>query len=439
MKKIACIVTFLLVSLSLAGWARGQATKGKSPSRAGTPQARQVGDWPQFRGPGGLGTSDAKGLPLTWGPDQNIVWQQELPGHGSSSPIVVGERVFVTGYSGFGARGQAAGEMQRLQRQVLCYSLTNGKLLWQKTLPANLPESPTVREHGYAASTPASDGERLYVFFGKSGVFAFDLDGRQLWQTDVGSQVHGWGSAASPVVYQDLVIINACIESESLIALNRRTGKEVWRMPGIKESWSMPQLVAVAGGKTELVVAVLGKLLGVDPASGQSLWSAATDIAWYMVPSLVARDGIVYCIGGRSGGGLAVRAGGRGDVTQSHRLWTGKKGSNVSSPVLYDGHLYWAHDTLGIAYCAEVNTGKIVYEERLARAGQIYASPVLADGKLYYVSRHSGTYVLAAKPRFEQLAHNDLADESIFDASPAVAGNRLLLRSDRSLYCIGQK
>lgn len=241
------------------------------------------------------------------------------------------------------------------------------------------------------------------------------------------------------MLYQDLVIINACIESESLVALNKRTGKEVWRMSGIKESWSTPQLVAVAGGKTELVVAVLGKLLGFDPESGQGLWSATTDIAWYMVPSLVARDGIVYCIGGRSGGGLAVRAGGRGDVTQSHRLWTGKKGSNVSSPVLHDGHLYWVHDNLGIAYCAEANTGKIVYEERLARAGQVYASPVSADGKLYYVSRRSGTYVLAAKPRFEQLAHNSLDDESILDASPAVAANRLLLRSDRFLYCIGQK
>lgn len=180
MKKIARVVTMLLLSLSLADWARGQATKGKSKSRAGTPKARQVGDWPQFRGPGGLGASDAKGLPLTWGPDQNVVWKQELPGPGSSSPIVVGGRVFVTSYSGYGVRGQAAGEMQRLQRQVLCFSLTNGRLLWQKAVPADLPESPTVREHGYAASTPASDGERLYVFFGKSGVFAFDLDGRQL-------------------------------------------------------------------------------------------------------------------------------------------------------------------------------------------------------------------------------------------------------------------
>jgi len=439
MKTIALVVTILLLSLSLAGWARGQATKGESKSRAGTPKARQVDDWPQFRGPGGLGTSDAKGLPLTWGPDQNVVWKQELSGPGSSSPIVAGERVFVTYYSGYGLRGQAAGDTNRLERRVVCFSLTNGKLLWQKAVPANLPESPTVREHGYAASTPASDGERLYVFFGKSGVFAFDLDGRQLWQADVGTQVHGWGSAASPVLYQDLVIINACVESESLIALNKRTGKEVWRTPGIKESWSTPQLVAVAGGKTELVVAIQGKLLGFDPESGQGLWSAATDIAWYMAPSLVARDGVVYCIGGRSGGGLAVRAGGRGDVTQSHRLWTGKKGSNVSSPVLHDGHLYWMHDNLGIAYCAEANTGKIVYEERLAGTGQVYASPVLANGKLYYVSRHSGTYVLAAKRRFEQLAHNDLDDRSIFDASPAVAGNRLLLRSDQFLYCIGQK
>ena len=136
---------------------------------------------------------------------------------------------------------------------------------------------------------------------------------------------------------------------------------------------------------------------------------------------------------------LAVRAGGRGNVTQSHRLWTGRKGSNVSSPIAHAGRLYWMHENLGIACCADAKTGRIVYEERVAGAGQTYASPVLADGKLYYVSRRGGVFVLTAKPEFAQLAHNDLGDRSTFDASPAVAGSRLLLRSDRFLYCIGEK
>jgi outer membrane protein assembly factor BamB len=156
-----------------------------------------------------------------------------------------------------------------------------------------------------------------------------------------------------------------------------------------------------------------------------------------MAPSLVAQDGIVYCIGGRSGGALAVRCGGRGDVTPTHRVWTGRKGSNVSSPLLHEGRLYWMHESRGVAYCADAGTGEVLYEERVAGAGQVYASPVLAAGKLYYVSRNNGAFVITAKPEFELLAHNTLGDQSTFDASPAVSGNRLILRSDRFVYCLG--
>jgi hypothetical protein len=397
-----------------------------------------AGPWPQFRGPDGLGISSEKGLPAKWSQQDGIVWKTELPGAGASSPIVVGERIFLTCYSGYGVPGQPKGEVEQLKLHVVCLRRGDGSVLWNKPVPVRLPEQPAIREnHGYATSTPASDGERVYVFFGKSGVFAFDLDGGQLWHADVGSKLSGWGSAASPVLYGDLVIVNASVESEALVALDKRTGKEKWRASGIKESWNTPLLVPVGGGKTELVVAIFGKVLGFDPASGEQLWSCATDIGWYMVPSLVAGDGVVYCIGGRTGGALAVRTGGRGDVTQSHRLWTGRKGSNVSSPILHDGHLYWAHENLGIAYCAEAKTGTIVYEERLDGGGQVYASPVLADGKLYYVSRGGRTCVLAAGPKFEVLATNDLGRAGAFNASPAVAGGRLFLRSDRFLYCIG--
>jgi hypothetical protein len=296
-----------------------------------------------------------------------------------------------------------------------------------------------VRDHGYASSTPFADPDRLYVFLGKSGVFAFSHDGKVLWQADVGSQIHGWGSASSPVLWQDLLIINAAVESDSLVALNKQTGKEVWRAGGMKESWNTPILVPVDGRKQELVVAIAGKVLGFDPATGELLWSCATGIGWYMVPSLVNDKEMVYCIGGRSGGGLAVRAGGRGDVTQSRRVWTISKGSNVSSPIFHEGHLYWLHENTGVAYCAEAATGRIVYEGRIAGAGQFYASPILADGRLYCVSRRGGVFVLAAKPQFELVASNDMGDRSSFDASPAVDGSRLLIRSDKSLYCLGTK
>jgi hypothetical protein len=158
-----------------------------------------------------------------------------------------------------------------------------------------------------------------------------------------------------------------------------------------------------------------------------------------MVPSLVNDKDMVYCIGGRSGGGLAVRAGGRGDVTQSRRVWIITKGSNVSSPIFHEGHLYFLHENNSIAYCVEAATGKLVFEERLTGAGQFYASPILADGKLYAVSRRGTVFVLGAKPQFEQLARNEMGDRSSFDASPAVHSNRLLIRSDKSLYCIGTK
>jgi outer membrane protein assembly factor BamB len=407
-------------------------------THAQAPKAEKAGAWPQFRGPGGLGVSDGRGLPVTWSATHNLRWKTELPGGGSSSPIVVGDRIFVTCYSGYGVRGQPKGDMNQLKRHVLCVSTANGRILWKTDVPADLPESQSVREHGYAASTPASDGQHLYVFFGKSGVLAFDLDGRQVWKANVGTSTHGWGSAASPVLYRDLVIINACVESESLVALDKNTGKERWRARGIKESWNTPLLVTSKDGRSELVVSIVRKILAFDPATGNQLWSCDTDIGWYMAPSAVAHDGVVYALGGRGGvTSLAVRTGGRGDVPKTHRLWTSTKGSNVSSPVFHDGHLYWTHDSQGIAYCAEAGTGKIVYEERLPRAGQFYASAVLADGKLYYVSRTGQTFVLAASPKYQLLAVNDLADHSIFDGSPAEAGGRLYLRSDRFLYCVG--
>jgi outer membrane protein assembly factor BamB len=407
---------------------------------AAIPAAETSADWPQFRGPSGMGTSGETGLPVTWSKSENIVWQTDLPGAGTSSPIIVGERIFVTCYSGYNMPGRGGGSQEHLKREVVCLNRADGKIRWAKEVETKLPEQDRIRDdHGYASSTPAADGERVYVFFGKSGVAALSHEGKQLWQADVGDKIHGWGSAASPVLYENLVIVNASVESDSLFAFDKASGREAWRARGIRESWNTPLLVKTDAGKTELIVAIMGKVLGFDPLSGDQLWSCNTDIAWYMVPSLVAHDGIVYCIGGRTGGALAVRAGGQGDVTRTHRLWTGKKGSNVTSPIYHDGHLYWMHENLGIAYCAEAKTGKMVYEERVPRASQIYASPLLADGRLYYLSRQGRAYVVAAKPEYEQLAVNELGERGIFDAGPVAAAGRLYLRTNQRLYCIGKQ
>lgn len=396
-------------------------------------------EWRQFRGPGGQGSATGQGLPTTWSATQNVAWKTPVPGPGGSSPIVFGDRIYLTCYSGYAVPGAPNGDVNALQRHVLCLSRADGKILWKKDVPAAQPEQTKVRDHGYASSTPLADADRLYVFFGKSGVLAFTHDGAELWRAEVGSNTHGWGSAASPVAYRDLVIINAAVESDSLVALNKVTGQEVWRAGGMKESWNTPILVPVGGGKPELVVAIFGQVLGLDPDSGQRLWSCDTGIGWYMVPSLVNDQDLVYCIGGRTGGALAVKAGGRGDVTPSHRRWHLSKGSNVPSPLLHAGHLYWLHENLGIACCVEATTGKLVFEERLANAGQFYGSPVLADGKIFAFTRNGVGFVLAAKPEFAQLARNELGDRGSFDASPAVDGSRLLVRSDNFLYCLGAR
>ena len=398
-------------------------------------------DWPQFRGPGALASSDAKGVPLNWSDDKNIVWKTALPGPGASSPITFGNRIFLTCFTGFATSSREPGDMANLKRHLLCLSLADGKIVWDTAVAAEQPEQDRIREnHGYASSTPVADAERIYTFYGKSGVFAFDHNGKQLWQTKVGDKLNDWGSATSPALYKDFLIVNASIESDSLVALDKKTGKEVWRAGNLSEAWHAPAFVITPEGKTEIVMAKNGRVLGFDADNGAALWNLKTGIPWYMCPTPVAQDGIVYVIGGRTpNGALAIRAGGRGDVTTSHVVWKVGKGSNVPSPILHEGHLYFAHENLGIIYCVNAKTGEVVYEERLEPSpGQIYASPVLADGKIYFTGRGGRTMVIAAKPKFERLADNTLeGNRGVFNSSPAFSGPRLLLRSNRALYCLG--
>jgi outer membrane protein assembly factor BamB len=400
-------------------------------------------DWPQFRGPGALGRGGSGSIPLTWSDEKNIVWKTPLPGPGASSPITHSDKIYLTCHTGYAMSANEPGDMSKLTRHLLQLDLATGRILWDTAVPAELPEQERIREdHGYASSTPVVDADRVYAFFGKSGVFAFDHNGKQLWRTSVGSNLNGWGSATSPILYKDLLIVNASIESESLVALDKSTGKEVWRAGGIKDSWHAPVLVEAPGGNPEVVVAMIRRVLAFDPRDGQPLWNCDTGINWYICPTPVAENGIVYSIGGRNpNGGLAIRAGGRGNVTSTHVAWKLNKGSNVPSPILHDGHLYFAHENLGIVYCVNAATGALVYEERLSPSpGQIYASPVLSDVRLFYTGRTGRTVVVAAKPAFEVLANNSLeSNRGVFNSSPAISGNRLLLRSNKALYSLGEK
>ena len=391
------------------------------------------GPWSGFRGPGGNAVADAE-LPTTWSATENTVWKTDLPGFGTSSPIVLGDRLYLTCYSGYG-EGDGGGSKSDLMRHVVCITRENGKIAWQKPIkPLGDDESygGFMALHGYASSTPATDGESLFVFFGSSGLYCFDLNGEQRWHATAGSGTHGWGSATSPVVYGDLVIVNASVESGALLAFDKNTGEEAWRVDGVRRSWGTPILYEI-DGRHELALSMQEEIFAVDPATGRGLWDVP-GIEDYICSSVVFHDGVVYAIGARRGTAMAVRG---GEVDGERVLWKKSMGSNVTSPVYYEGHLYWVRDN-GVAHCLDAETGEQVYRERIPNTGRVYASVVAADGKLFVVSRENGAFVIPASPEFEILAHNELADDSVFNASPSIADNQMYLRSDRALYCIGE-
>lgn len=424
MKKTAINLTFVLASIGIAS-------------------SSIAGDWPRFRGPNGNAISDEKGLATTWSDTSNVAWKVGLAGPGSSSPIVSGDRVFVTCYSGYGVDRANPGDQANLKRHVVCVGLADGKVKWDRSVPAVLPEdrySGQLTQHGYASSTPATDGERVFAFFGKSGVVAFDNTGKELWKTSVGtgSAIMGWGSGTSLVVYKDLVIVNANAESESVVALDKSSGKQVWKAEatGYTGSWSTPVLVPV-GERQELAIFMQDEVWALDPDTGSLIWHCG-GVRGAPTSSLVSQDGVIYAAGGgpRGAGAVAIRSGGRNDVSASHVVWKQNIGSYVPSPVTLGGHVYWVDDR-GQAYCLKADTGKQVYRERIPGAGGVYASVVAADGKLLVVSRRSGTFILPAAPEFKVLAQNTLeSDGTDFNASPAISQGRILLRSNRFLYCI---
>lgn len=429
-------------------------------------------DWPRFLGSGGASRGDEGSEPPTeWGPDGNIRWRVELPGKGVSSPIVVGDRVLVTCYSGYGTGGREE-RPEDLVRHLVCVDRRDGQVLWNRTIASLAPEDPYtgigVTAHGYASHTPVSDGESVFAFFGKSGVFAFDLEGERLWHAEVGrgSGPQRWGSAASPIVYEDFVIINAADESESLIALDKRTGAEVWRSeaPSLQGSWSTPALVD-GGDGIEMVLMVPGEVWGLNPENGKLRWYSRGINDSTACSSIVPGDGVVYAVGGRGGEAVAVRLGGRGNVDESHVVWDGNIPGRFSTPVLHDGHLYCYSNAVLSVYNSA--TGERVGQRRLSdegpgtrrepeRAGATeeapggrrggrgrggmgssdYASPIIAGGKLYVTSRSGSVFVLAADPGVEVLAVNRFEGDSGFGGTPASSDGQLFFRSDRYLYCV---
>ena len=407
------------------------------------------GDWTRFRGPNGSGLSpDTKPVPVVWSPGENLKWKTALPGPGVSSPIIVGDRVYVTCYSGYGLDRSDPGDQKNLKRHLVCIRRSDGKMLWSKTVDPVLPEDPFsgagVPAPGYASSTPVSDGKNVFVFFGKTGALAFDPDGKQLWHTKLGteSDPRKYGSASSPILYKNLLIVPATCESEALIALDKKTGKEVWRQEatGFSSSWSTPILVKVSDDRTDLVLGVAREIWGINPETGKLRWYCEGAKGGAFYSSVVARDGVVYAVEGRSGGSLAVRAGGKGDVTKTHVLWTGDETNSFGSPILHGDRVYVVAG--GIAKILDSKTGKKVHQARLEGSGRRggfgdYPSPIIVDAKLYVARASGDLHVLRTGDQLEQLALNRVTDDDeTFGGTPAVSDGELFLRSNKHLYCV---
>ena len=292
-------------------------------------------------------------------------------------------------------------------------------------------------QHGFATATPILDGERIYVNFGRGGVFAFDLEGKELWQRELGKGLNAFGSAASPALYDKLLLVNATVEASALFALDKGTGQIAWRAKIPDDCWATPLVVETAGGSKEIVLNGPDGLYGFDPLTGKELWYCET-VGGYVSSTPVVHKDVLYVTGVNFERRMviAVRAGGRGDVSKTHVLWRNAKvGATYCSPLLVGDRLFFFS---GLATCLNRVTGEVVAQKRLEGIQQIYSSPIVAGGKIYLFTRHNGAYVLSADEKLTELAHNDLGDTSAIHASPAASRGELFIRSQVYLYCLRQ-
>ena len=406
--------------------------------------------WPQFRGPGGLATSpDGAAIPLEWGEKKNLKWKTPMPGPGSSSPVFVGNRLFVTCYTGYGTSPEKVGSAGDLGRTLICLDRGDGRILWKKSIELANPEDPYrgyLMEHGYASSTPATDGERVFVFTGKSGLHVYTIEGKPLWSKSVGAQSSNrrWGSAASPLLYRNLVIINAADEARSLIAFDKDSGEEKWRYQSkeLELAFATPQLTVAEDGSDEMVLSIPHELFALDPATGKRKWLARTRVPGNVSPSVVITDDMICAFGGYPRKmSIGLKRGGSGDVTGNLR-WDSKVTTYVPTPLAYGKNLYWVNDSAE-AICMDIATGKVLSKktvEGIARSKRFsfYASMVRVGERLYAVSRHNGTFVFEANPGMKQIAQNRFDDRSDFSGTPALSKDALYLRSGKFVYCISE-
>lgn len=384
-------------------------------------------NWPGWRGPTGQGLSIEKNLPVKWSATENLRWKVPLPGAGASSPVVWEDRIFVTASDG------------RLNDRlhVLCFARADGKLLWHIKLFGTAPTD-LYPPGGMAVPTPATDGKCLFVLFGTGDLAALDLEGQPVWirslAQDYGPFRNRWGMASSPVLANDVLLVQVDHWSQSyLLAVETGSGKTRWKADRAAHvNWASPLVVRVKE-RTEVICLGTEKVTAHDLRNGDLLWWVE-GLHYQCIPCPVVDGSTLVATSGVSSLGIRLDGTATGDLTRSHVLWTNKKGNAfVPSPLLYEGRLYVPGDK-GVVTCLDVKTGEQVWRERLG--SQYHASPVAGDGKVYLTSVEGVVHVLASGPEFRLLAANDLGETIV--ASPAISRRQIFLRGQKHLYCVGK-
>jgi outer membrane protein assembly factor BamB len=384
-------------------------------------------DWPCWRGPRLDGTSLETNVPIYWNATSNIAWRTELPGAGHASPIVFGDRVFTV---------SALADTQ--ERLLLCLDRKTGELLWkQKVLSAPFEQKHEL--NSFASSTPATDGERIYVsFLDRDHMFAaaYDFQGKELWNNRPGpfSSMHGFCS--SPLIYRDKVILNGDHDGDSyLVALSRTDGRMIWKTAreNHTRSYCAP-LIREMAGRQQMVLSGDKCVASYDPEEGERRWVIDGPTEQFVAsPVYSEKTGLVYITGGFPAHHiLAIRPNGTGNVTGTHIVWRTTKGAAyVPSPIIAGDYFLVVSDS-GVAYCFEAANGNVAWTERL---GVEHASLVSAEGRVYFLNDRGVMNVVKPGPRFERLAENDLGES--FFASPAISRGQIFLRGEKHLFCIG--
>ena len=390
-------------------------------------------DWPHWRGDGGNGVSLTAKPPIEFGADRNLRWKAEIPGRGSSSPVVVGERVFVT------TAIPVEGEPGLLDFRLLCLDRETGREAWSRSCVKAVPHEGTHETNGFASASPCTDGERVYAHFGSRGLHCFTLAGEPLWSRDFGDMTvrHGFGEGSSPTLAGDLIIVPWDHEGPSLLfALDKRTGKTVWETPRDEPTcWATPLVVADAGGTMQVVMNGENAARGYDLASGQELWRCGGQTV-RPCASAVAAGGTAWIGSGFRGAFLgAFDLAGRGDLAGGpHVLWTKQSGTpDVASPLLSGGRISYYKEKTGLLSCVDAATGQPHFQtERIPGVARTYASPVAADGRVYLTDRSGRITVIEDAAALKVVAENDVGEG--VDATPAPAGDSLFVRGERHLF-----